>query len=135
MKKYLVLTGLLLIFTGCVTPNLKRDIALKTYVSGLLYENEKNNLSAIKEFEETIKKGGPDPYVYIKIGNLYIKEKNYKKAKEIFQKALNLNPTLPEPYFGIGLSNLLEKKYYESAKYIEKGLKIKPDSSSFRLIL
>jgi hypothetical protein len=65
MKKILII-GSLIVFSGCVS--VKKDIALKTYVSGLLYEEEKENIKAIKEFEESIRKGEKDPYIYLKIG-------------------------------------------------------------------
>ena len=99
-----IVTACLVVLTGCGTMSERasKDVALKFYIQGLLYENSGNLKLASGFYTDSSRLNPENGYVYSKLGRIALKEKRYDDAEKYLNKAIKLTPEDPENYLNLG---------------------------------
>jgi len=135
MKFVWLLAGLVLLAGCCQLPVAQRDVALKLYLQGLLYESQSQNEQATASFQQAINRGADTAYVHVKLGQLALRKKDLKGAENHFSRALQIDPENAPALFGRGIIYYHQKKNELAIAHLEKGLQYSPGATAMRMIL
>ena len=108
------------------------EIGLVHKEQGNTFFREGNFPSAIKEFDEAIKRDPTNASYFTNRSFAYIKLMEPVRAKEDAEKAIELDPNFVKAYLRKATCHQLMKEYHKAMEAYEKGLKIEPDNTDLK---